>query len=100
LTVLVAPLKTADAIFSQIPVLGKIVTGKEGTLLSVPFSVKGEVKNPKITTLPPTALGAGILGILKRTLEFPVDVIQPLLPNGSPPAAGEDAPPKDEGLGQ
>jgi hypothetical protein len=100
LTVLVAPLKTADAIFSQIPVLGKIVTGKDGTLLSIPFGVKGELKDPKITALPATAVGSGMLGILKRTLEFPVDVIQPLLPNGRPPAPGEEATPGDPGQGR
>ena len=41
LTVMVAPLKTADAVLSQIPIVGRIMTGQDGTLISIPFSVKG-----------------------------------------------------------
>ena len=69
LTVLVAPLKTADAIFSNIPLLGRIVTGKNGTLLSFPFSVKGDIKDPEISSLPPNTVGSGLLDLLKQTAE-------------------------------
>ncbi|MDF1591593.1 MAG: AsmA-like C-terminal domain-containing protein [Desulfobacterales bacterium] len=77
LTVLVAPFKTVDAIVSRIPLLGDILGG---SLISVPVSVKGDLQNPEITILSPAAVGEGLLGILKRTLELPVKVIQPLIP--------------------
>ncbi|HAA04619.1 MAG TPA: hypothetical protein DCE18_14835 [Syntrophobacteraceae bacterium] len=68
LTVLVAPLKTADVLISNIPLLGKLVTGKNATLLAFPFSVKGNVKDPDISVLPPTALGSGLLDLLRKIL--------------------------------
>lgn len=77
MTVLVAPFKTVDAIVNMIPLLGDILGG---SLISVPVSVKGDLQNPEITILSPAAVGEGLLGILKRTLELPVKVIQPLIP--------------------
>ena len=68
LTILVAPLKTADVIVSSIPLLGKLVTGKNATLLAFPFSVKGDLKDPDISALPPTALGSGLLDLLRSIL--------------------------------
>jgi uncharacterized protein YhdP len=68
LTVLVAPLKTADVLVSSIPLLGKLVTGKNATLLAFPFSVKGDLKDPDISALPPTAMGSGLLDLLRKIL--------------------------------
>jgi uncharacterized protein YhdP len=61
LTVVVAPLKTADALFSNIPLVGRMITGKDGALLSFPFSVKGDIKDPEISGLPPSTVGSGFL---------------------------------------
>ncbi|MEW6672807.1 MAG: AsmA-like C-terminal domain-containing protein [Thermodesulfobacteriota bacterium] len=77
MTVLVAPFKTVDAIVNMIPIVGNILGG---SLISVPVSVKGDLQNPEVTILPPAAIGEGLLGIMKRTLELPVKVIQPLIP--------------------
>lgn len=80
LIVLLAPLKTVDIVMDYIPILGKIFTGKSGTFISIPFSVKGPVDDPKITPLPPSAIGSGLWGLLKRTLQAPIEVIKPVLP--------------------
>ncbi len=76
LVVLMAPLKTVDTIINHIPIVGKILTGESGTFISVPFSVKGPLDDPKITPLPPSAVGAGLWGLLKRTLQAPVELIK------------------------
>ncbi len=68
LTVLVAPLKTADVLVSSIPLLGRLVTGKNATLLAFPFRVKGDLRDPDISALPPTALGSGLLDLLRSIL--------------------------------
>jgi hypothetical protein len=76
IVVLVAPLKTIDTILHHIPIVGKIVTGKHGTFVSVPFRVKGPFQDPAVTLLPPEAVGSGLWGVLKRTLETPAEVLK------------------------
>jgi len=77
MTVLVAPLKTVDAIIKLIPLVRDILGG---SLISVPVSVKGDLQKPTITILPPEAVGEGLLGVVKRTLQLPVKIIEPLVP--------------------
>jgi hypothetical protein len=72
IAVLVAPLKTVDTVMKNIPVVGRIITGKNGIFISVPFSVKGPLDDAKVTLLPPEAVGGGLWGVLKRTLQTPV----------------------------
>ncbi len=79
LTVLVSPLKTVDAIISKIPLVN-IIMG--GTLVSIPVKVVGDLTDPKVIPLSPSAVGSSLLGILKRTIKLPIDVIQPVLPSG------------------
>jgi uncharacterized protein YhdP len=85
LTVVVAPLKTVDAIISRIPVVNYLL---DRTLLSIPVRVTGDIADPDIVPLAPTAVGRRLLGFMERTLLLPYKVIQPLLPKGD----GEKAP--------
>ncbi len=77
LTILVAPFKTVDFLVSKIPVIRYIL---QGTLISIPLSVTGNIDDPDIVVLSPSAVGAGLLGIMQRTLNLPVKIIEPLLP--------------------
>jgi hypothetical protein len=86
LTVLVAPLKTVDRIVKKIPLIRDIIAG---TLVSIPVKVRGDLANPKVTPLAPSAVGAGLLGIMKRTLKLPMKVIRSVLPEDK---EEEDAP--------
>ena len=74
LVVLLSPLKTVDTVMNLIPIIGKIITGKDGIFISIPFSVKGPLEDAKITLVPPEAVGSGLWGVLKRTLQAPVDM--------------------------
>ena len=76
LTVLVAPLKTADRIIEHIPWVGEILGG---TLISIPIKVTGDIRDPTVTPLSPSAVGSEILGIMKRILRLPFKII-PLTP--------------------
>ena len=80
LTVLVAPLKSVDTLLSHVPLLGPLLTGRSGTFLSVPYRVRGKLSDPQITPLPPSAVGNGLLGLMKRTLRLPAEALKPLLP--------------------
>ena len=43
-----------------------------------------ELNNPRVTPISPTAVGSGLLGIMKRTLHLPVKMIEPILINQTP----------------
>jgi hypothetical protein len=77
LTVLVAPLRTVDRIINLIPLVRYILAG---TLITVPVKVSGDLKDPKVTALSPSAVGSEFLGIMTRALRLPLHIIQPLLP--------------------
>ncbi len=76
LSVAVAPLKTVDWIVRHIPLVGYIL---EGTLISIPIRVQGDLKDPRIIPLHPSEIGSGLMGILKRTLKLPFKVVQPIV---------------------
>jgi hypothetical protein len=76
LTVLVAPLKTVDFIVRNIPIVGHILGGN---LVSIPYKVDGDIEEPDVTPIPPSAVGSGLLGIMERTLTLPVTIMQPLI---------------------
>jgi len=77
MTVLVSPLKRTDYILRKIPIIGHILGG---SVLSVPLQVTGGVHDPKVSYRPVSAVGSGLLGIFKRTVEAPVKLFEPLLP--------------------
>ena len=76
-TALVAPLKAIDFFIKRTPLIKDILGG---SLISIPVGIKGRLENPNVTPLPPSKVGAGLLGIIKRTLQLPVKIIQPIPP--------------------
>jgi hypothetical protein len=72
LQLLVAPLKTVDAVVRRMPILGRVLGG---TLLAVPVHVSGTLTDPVATPLAPQAVAARLLGILGNTLRLPVDLL-------------------------
>ncbi|MBW2122978.1 MAG: AsmA-like C-terminal domain-containing protein [Deltaproteobacteria bacterium] len=74
--VLVAPLKTVDRIVKLVPLVREILGG---SLVSIPVEVKGDLTDPTVVTLSPSAVGAQLLGILTRTLTLPVKIVEPVL---------------------
>lgn len=76
LIILVAPFKTVDRIVDILPLIGRVLGGK---LISIPFRAKGDLDDPEVYPLPPTAVGSGLLGILERTLKLPLTIIQPVI---------------------
>ena len=77
-----------------LPLIGNVLGGK---LISIPFKAKGNINDPIVYALPPTAVGSGILGILERTLKLPITIIQPVIGGAkdgkpNPPAVPEDSP--------
>jgi hypothetical protein len=72
----VAPLKSVDWIVRHIPIVDNIL---EGTLISIPIRIHGDLKDPKITPLAPSEIGSRLMGIMKRALKLPFKVVQPVV---------------------
>jgi hypothetical protein len=81
LIIMVAPLKTVDAVLTNIPLIGKVLGGKDKAVLSVPVSLKGDLRDPDVTILPPEAIGKGLLNLIANTLMMPFQIFSPLLPD-------------------
>jgi hypothetical protein len=79
LIVLVAPFKTLDRLVKVLPLIKHILGGK---LISIPFRAKGDIADPDVIPLHPTAVGSGVLGILERTIKLPVTIMQPIFSSG------------------
>jgi hypothetical protein len=75
-TMLASPFTLTDRLIKMIPVVGYIMGG---TLISVPVKVNGSLKDPKVRILPLSEIGSGTWGMLKRTLETPFRLVEPLV---------------------
>ncbi|MEA3386312.1 MAG: AsmA-like C-terminal domain-containing protein [Thermodesulfobacteriota bacterium] len=78
--VLVAPLKTIDAVVSQVPLLGKAIGGKNATIVAFPVTIKGQIKDPEVTVLSPDAVGGAMIDMVKNTLMLPFRILSPIFP--------------------
>jgi hypothetical protein len=85
LVIAVAPLKTVDWIVKRIPGVDYIL---DGTLISLPIRVQGDLKDPRIIPLAPGQIGHDLMGIMKRTLKLPFKVVRPRA-TGHPGGEGE-----------
>ncbi len=74
LNVFVSPLGRVQKF---IPIVGR-VTG--GGLVSIPVKISGNMKDPNITFLSPSALASETLGIVPRILKLPVTFVAPIFP--------------------
>jgi autotransporter translocation and assembly factor TamB len=75
----VQPLRTVDRAvtllrLNDIPLLGRLLLGEEGSVLVVAVEVKGSLAEPQVAVVPGESLGRGIFGIFHRLLELPADL--------------------------
>lgn len=85
----VQPLRTLDKVInflqlSKIPLLGRLLFGKEGSVLVVAVKVRGPLANPQVVAVPKESLGRGVFGVLRRLLELPAQLF-PGGKSGTPP---------------
>jgi hypothetical protein len=77
LFVLVSPFKTVDRIINAIPGLRWVLGGR---LVAIPMEARGDLSDPEVIPLAPSAVAQSILDMLGRTLRLPLHIIQPLIP--------------------
>ena len=74
MVVLVAPFSSINWLIRHTPVVNTIMGG---TLISIPTRVSGDLKNPDITVLSPTAVGSRILKMFTNIIKAPVELFSP-----------------------
>lgn len=79
LELLVIPVMAVDSVIEKIPVVN-FIFGKN--FVSIPIKVSGDISNPDVTTISPTAVSFGLLGLIKQTLNIPVTIFKPVNRNG------------------
>lgn len=79
LQLLVIPVMAVDSVIEKIPVVN-FLFGKN--FVSIPIKVSGDINNPDVTTISPTAVSFGLLGLIKQTLNIPVTIFKPVNRNG------------------
>ncbi|MGQ9498814.1 MAG: hypothetical protein ACUVQ6_00280 [Dissulfurimicrobium sp.] len=77
LTFLIAPFKTIDTIITKVPILGRVLGGKRGSVITIAVGVKGPIGDPDVTFLPAGTVGRGVLGLVTDTLKIPYYLVEP-----------------------
>ncbi len=75
LTVGLQPLGTVDSIVSRVPVVGRILTGEDESIISYYVEVKGDFSNPEVKHIPLKSMEKGLIEIMRRLLETPKNII-------------------------
>ncbi len=74
---LASPLKTIDTILRMIPVARYILGG---SLVSVPVKAEGDLYDPAVSILAPSAVVKSLLGLVERVLKLPVKIFESGVP--------------------
>ena len=78
----IAPLAGLDRFLTQIPVVGKIITGgDEKSILKTYYTVKGDFKDPEVTLTTFTSLEKRVMGIFQAILQTPQAILAPITDN-------------------
>ena len=73
-TIGIQPLQTVDKLVSGIPIIGWIITGREGTFVTAYFETKGKLSDPTVTAIPFQSMATGVFDIFKRVFQLPVKI--------------------------
>ena len=68
----VHPLQAVDKVVSRIPVVGWILTGGDGSILTAYFEAKGVWSDPSVNAIPVKSMAGGTFDIFRRIFELPV----------------------------
>jgi hypothetical protein len=86
LNVLVGLLSSVDRVTGAIPIVGNVLGG---TLIALPVSVSGDIRDPRVVPLGRHAVSDRLLGIFERTLKLPGKLVPG---DGKEPAREPKAP--------
>lgn len=77
---LVAPLRTVERVVEATPVMGKVL---DEAFVTLPVRISGDLADPAVVLLSPSAVGEELFGVMKRVFKLPLTIFQPLVENGA-----------------
>ena len=77
MSVAVAPLQVLNSVVKLVPFLGYVLGGG---VYAVPVGVRGNLSDPQVVPVAPTAVAGSVLGVLERTLKTPFNLREALIP--------------------
>ncbi|MBI2876629.1 MAG: AsmA-like C-terminal domain-containing protein [Candidatus Tectomicrobia bacterium] len=69
----VQPFETFEKVVGLVPFASYILLGKEKKLVVAYFRIKGRLNNPSVAPRPVDTISKSLLGIVERTLRFPME---------------------------
>ncbi|MDP1991995.1 MAG: AsmA-like C-terminal domain-containing protein [Syntrophales bacterium] len=75
LTIFIVPFKSIDKIINMVPWVGRIIGGKKRHILTYPVRVTGNLREPELSMLSPTAIGKAAIDFVFDTITFPLDLL-------------------------
>ncbi|MEN8256517.1 MAG: AsmA-like C-terminal domain-containing protein [Thermodesulfobacteriota bacterium] len=70
-TFFVVPFATIHGLVTKVPLVGRVLGGSEGRIVSVPVKVTGPLHDPKVTVLSPSAIGEATGKWILDTITLP-----------------------------
>ncbi len=77
---LVAPLRTVERVVDATPFMGKVLNE---AFVTLPCRISGNLADPTVVLLSPSAVGEELFGVMKRVFKLPLSIFQPLVENGA-----------------
>ena len=77
---LVAPLRTVERVVDATPLMGKVL---DEAFVTLPVRISGNLADPAVVLLSPSAVGEELFGVMKRVFKLPLTIFQPLVENGA-----------------
>jgi hypothetical protein len=71
MNVAVKPFQTLDKVVTKVPVVGWLLSGKDGAVIAAFYRVSGPLSNPTVASLPVRSLGRNVFGVFQRLLQLP-----------------------------
>ncbi len=70
-TLFVVPFATIHGLVTKVPLVGRVLGGQEGRIVSVPVKVTGPLNDPNVTILSPSAIGEATGKWILETITLP-----------------------------
>jgi hypothetical protein len=71
----VIPVMAVDSVIEKIPLINFLLGG---SAVSIPIKVTGDLSNPTVSPMSPSAIRFGLLGLVKQTLNIPATILKPM----------------------
>jgi uncharacterized protein involved in outer membrane biogenesis len=72
--VAVKPFQSVDKVVTKVPLVGWLLSGKDGALIAAFYRVSGTLSNPTVTSVPVKDISRSVFGVFQRLLQLPEEV--------------------------